>query len=110
MPRALILAAGCAGNFAAAAVMFVIGNSVAAAINLITAFFNLLPFGALDGAQLLKLAAIKFFKAENVDRFLRIVEIITLIALIFSVIYFGRNSIFLIVCILYFVLIYVTKK
>ena len=106
----LILFAGCAGNIAAAAVMLVVGNIVAAAINLIIALFNLLPFGVLDGAQLLKIAAVKFCKAENVDKLLRAVEILTLVAVILSVCYFSKYSIFVIVFILYFVVIFVTKN
>ena len=105
LPRALILAAGCAGNLAAAAVMLVIGNSVAAAINLFTALFNLLPIGALDGAQLLKNAAVSRCKPENVDKILRAAEIISAALLITFVLIFGGVSFSLAAVLIYIVML-----
>ena len=66
--KALILSAGCAANFIAAAVFRFLGNDAAAAINLFTGIFNLLPLGELDGASLLKMLAIRVCRPENVDK------------------------------------------
>ncbi len=75
--RILVLFAGAAANFAAAAFFHLTGNDLAAAINLFTGVFNLLPFGELDGAALLKILVIKNFRPENVDKIMRTVGIIS---------------------------------
>lgn len=69
--RVFILAAGCAANFIAAALLWKFGEYEAAAINLFTGIFNLLPVGELDGAALLKILFIKKCRPENVDRFMK---------------------------------------
>lgn len=69
--RALILAAGCAANFAAAIAFWASGESAAAVINLFVGAFNLLPIGELDGAALLKMLLIKRCRPENIDRYMR---------------------------------------
>ena len=105
LPRILILTAGCAGNIFAAAFLFLMGHNVAAVINLLTAFFNILPIGSFDGAQLLKYFAISRCKPENVDKIVRFAEIISAVMLSVIVILFGGISISLTVIILYIVFI-----
>lgn len=78
--RILVLSAGAAANFAAAAFFRVTGNDLAAVINLFTGIFNLLPFGELDGAALLKIFVIKNCRPENVDKITRRVAVISAVA------------------------------
>ena len=54
--RAAVLAAGCAVNLLLCAAALLCGSVRFAAVNLMLGAFNLLPVGALDGAQLLALA------------------------------------------------------
>ena len=75
--RILVLSAGAAANFAAAAFFLISGNDLAAVINLFTGAFNLLPFGELDGAAILKIFVIKNCRPENVDKITRRVRIIS---------------------------------
>lgn len=65
--RILILSAGCAANFIAAAAFGLYGNAAASVINLLTGVFNLLPIGELDGAALLKMLFIRICRPERVD-------------------------------------------
>lgn len=69
--RAVILSAGCVVNFAAAALFWLLGEYAASAVNLFTGAFNLLPMGALDGAGLLKMFALRRCRAEHVDKVMR---------------------------------------
>lgn len=69
--RTAILFAGCAANFTAAILFYFLGNNVAAAINLFTGIFNLLPIGELDGAALLKIVCIRLCRPENIDKAMR---------------------------------------
>ncbi|MCH5207315.1 MAG: hypothetical protein J1F04_00405 [Oscillospiraceae bacterium] len=103
LPRALILIAGCAGNIIAAAVMLIAGNNVASAINLFTSFFNILPIGSLDGAQLLKNFAVSRYKPENVDKVMRIAGIGSAVLLLAIVILIGGASFYFSIIILYIV-------
>ena len=73
--KAVILCAGCIVNFAAAFVFWELGKYEAAAVNLFTGIFNLLPMGELDGARLLKMFTVRHCKAENVDRVMKIAAI-----------------------------------
>ena len=70
--KVVIICAGCAVNFTAAVVFWQLENYAACAVNLFTGIFNLLPMGELDGAQLLKMLAVRHCKAENVDRIMKI--------------------------------------
>lgn len=79
--RAIILSAGCAANFSASFLLWIIGNSAAAAINLFTGLFNLLPIGELDGAALLKTLLIKRCKAENIDKYMKLAGILSAAAI-----------------------------
>lgn len=103
LPRALILIAGCAGNLVAAAVMLIVGNNVASVINMLTAFFNILPIGSLDGAQLLKNFAVSRCKPENVDKVMRIAGIGSAVLLLAVVILIGGASFYFSIIILYIV-------
>lgn len=73
--KAVILCAGCVANFAATLVFWNLGKYEAAAVNLFTGIFNLLPMGELDGARLLKMFAVRHCKAENVDRVMKIAAV-----------------------------------
>lgn len=104
-PRIIILSAGCIGNLIAALILIYSGNNVAAAINLFTALFNILPIGSLDGAQLLKYFAISFCKPENVDKIMRIAGIVSIIVLAAVFFFSGGISFSLSAIILYVVII-----
>ena len=105
LSRALILTAGCAGNLIAATVLILMRHNIAAAINLFTAFFNILPIGSLDGAQLLKDFAVSRFKPENVDKIMRAVGIVSAVLLSAVVFFFGGASFYLSIIILYVVFV-----
>lgn len=104
--KALILSAGCAVNFVAAALLYHFGNYPAAAVNLFTGAFNLFPIGELDGTGLLKIFLIRFCRPEHVDGILnwtgRVFSLICLAIIIF----FGRGVSFtLITTALYFIMV-----
>lgn len=75
--KALIFAAGVLVNFAAAAAFAIAGKPAPCAVNLFTGTFNLLPMGCLDGARLLRMAAIKHCRAERVDRVMRTAAVLS---------------------------------
>lgn len=90
--RVLILLAGCAANFAAALLFWRFGNLAAAAINMCTAIFNLLPLGELDGAMLLKTLLIKKCKPENVDKYMKAAAMLSGIAVAAVVFLLGGGN------------------
>ena len=87
-----IYAAGCVMNFTLAAVLWVSGAYEAAMINLITALFNLLPIGELDGARLLMLAAVRTLPAERVDRVTRIASVCAALLAAVAILWIGGLS------------------
>ncbi len=105
IPRIIILSAGCIGNLFAALLLNCTGNTVAAAINLFTALFNILPIGSLDGAQILKFIAVSCCKPENVDKIMRFAGIISAIILASVIFCSGGISFSLGAIILYIVII-----
>lgn len=92
--RTVILSAGCLANFTAALVFWRFGELGSFAVELFTGIFNLLPLGALDGAGLLKMFAIKRCKAENVDRVMKAASIISAILVAAAVIFAGGAASF----------------
>jgi stage IV sporulation protein FB len=101
-----IYLAGCAVNFLLAAVFFLAGDLRISAINLFIGIFNLLPLGTLDGANIVKLAAIRFFPPENVDNVMKICAVISTIAVAAAAVLFGgRASFSLIATAVYFVFV-----
>lgn len=103
--RVLILLAGCGANFIATAFFWGLGNSVAAAINLFTGIFNLLPFGELDGAALLKTLFIKICRPERVDGFMRATAMLSGAVVAVSVLLFGGGVSFTLVTTLLYIII-----
>lgn len=75
--RVIILAAGCAVNFIAAVFFWQMREYAASAVNLFIGTFNLLPMGELDGAGLLRLAAIRFCRADKVDKVMKAAGIVS---------------------------------
>lgn len=109
IPRILILSAGCIGNLVSAIILLFFGNSIAAAINLFTALFNILPIGSLDGAQILKYEAVSRCKPENVDRVIFFAGVISAVFMGAALILFGGFSFSLAVILLYIALISFVK-
>lgn len=104
--RAAVLAAGCAANFLLAALMYALGQTYAAAVSLFTGAFNLLPFGELDGAELLKMLLIRLCKPENVDRISRNVGAFFSVLCIAAAVWLGRGASFtLLTTALYFIIV-----
>lgn len=87
--KAVILSAGCVVNFAAAIVFRIVGAYAASAVNLFTGVFNLLPMGELDGAGLLKTAAVHHCRAENIDKVMRTANIVSAVFCAAAVFAFG---------------------
>ncbi len=75
--QAVVYFAGCAMNFALAALLRLTGCGMGAAISLFTGIFNLLPIGELDGARLAKMFVLRYCQPENVDRIMRALSIIS---------------------------------
>lgn len=75
--RVVILAAGCVVNFIAAAFFWHTREYSASAVNLFIGVFNLLPMGQLDGAGLLKLAAICFCRADRIDKVMKAASVVS---------------------------------
>lgn len=104
--RALILSAGCAANFVLAVIFGQSGQHEAAAINLFTGIFNLLPIGELDGAGLLKLLLFRVCRAEKIDDIMRTMGAVFSVICIFVIVLFGRGISFtLITTALYFIIV-----
>ncbi len=104
--KALILSAGCAVNFAAAVLFYYFGNYPAAAVNLFTGAFNLLPIGELDGAGLLKIILIRFCRPEHIDKILRLTGMMFSLICLAAIVFFGRGLSFtLITTALYFIIV-----
>lgn len=75
--RAVILGAGCAVNFIAAAVFCQMREYAASAVNLFIGVFNLLPMGQLDGAGLLKIIAIRLCRVDKIDKVMKAAGIVS---------------------------------
>lgn len=103
--RVLILLAGCMANFAAATLFWRLGNLAAAAINLCTGIFNLLPLGELDGAVLLKTLFIKICKPENVDKFMKAAAVLSGGVVIAAVLLLGGGISFTLATTLLYIII-----
>ncbi len=103
--RILVLSAGCAANFIAAALYSLSGNDAAAAINLLTGAFNLLPIGELDGAAMLKMFLIHNCLPERVDKTLKTVRIITVLLLVSAVLLVGRSISFTLLTTVVYILV-----
>lgn len=101
--RAAVLSAGCAANFLGAALLLLFNLHEAAAINLVTGLFNLLPIGELDGAGLLRMCAISICEPEKVDRVLRTAAVVCTLLCAALVIAFGNEVPFtFLITIIYF--------
>lgn len=104
--KSLILSAGCAANFILSVIFLYLNQPEAAAINLFTGIFNLLPIGELDGAGLLKLLLIRVCRPEKIDGALRTVGAVFSVICIVAIILFGRGISFtLITTALYFIIV-----
>jgi len=104
--RSLILSAGCAANFVLSVFFLRFGQPEAAAINLFTGIFNLMPIGELDGAGLLKILLIRVCKPENVDRTMKAVGAVFSAICAAAVVFLGRGVSFtLITTALYFIIV-----
>ncbi|MDE7229078.1 MAG: peptidase M50 [Oscillospiraceae bacterium] len=108
--RVLILAAGCAANFTAAALFWISGQLPAAAINLFTGIFNLLPIGELDGAALLKTLFIRLCRPENVDRCMKLSGLISAALVMIAVITAGGGVSFTLVTTALYIIIVSSRE
>ena len=75
--QAAVLVAGSSANVLLALALFALECREPAALCLFTGVINLLPAGALDGARLLRLAAVKLARPERVERICRAVGALT---------------------------------
>lgn len=89
--RAAVYSAGCAMNFAVAAVLFSVGIIPAALINLFTGIINLLPFGELDGARLLDMLLTRFAPPEKVSAFERAASAVSAAGLVVAAIWYCKR-------------------
>ncbi len=105
VPRLIILAAGCAANFLAAFVYRFLGNDAAAAINLLTGLFNLLPLGEHDGAEMVKMLLIRICRPEKVDSAMKAVRIITALLAGGLLLFFGRGASFTLITTIIYILV-----
>lgn len=77
LERCAVYAAGCALNFALAAVFWHFGNGILSAVNLCIGMLNMLPIGGLDGARLLRVFAERFFEPDRADFILKVCGMIS---------------------------------
>lgn len=103
--RVFVLAAGCMMNFLCAVLFSRLGYDLAAVISLFTGIFNLLPMGELDGAAIIKMLIIRVCKPENVDRVMKITEVIAVVVCGATIISAGGFSVTLPITIAYLVII-----
>ncbi len=68
--RLLILVAGCIFNLLLAGVFLMLGRETAAAINVMTAVLNLLPFGYLDGSRIAQSVLYRYFQPRKAEQLL----------------------------------------
>ena len=100
--RNIILLAGSAGNLLFAVILWIAGERISAVINLFTGLFNLLPIGEYDGAVLLRIFAIRRFKAENVDFVMNVAGIFSgIFAVLFMLIFAEKPSVTLLTTLVY---------
>lgn len=95
--KVVILCAGCAANFVAAVVFWVLGKYEVAAVNMFTGIFNLLPMGELDGARLMKMSVIRHCKAENVDRVMKLAAAVSAVVCVTAFVSVGGSVSFTLV-------------
>ncbi len=83
--RLAVCFAGCGANLLLAAAAYCFGYYTAAAVNIMLAVLNLLPFGKLDGARIAELVLMRYASPENVRDIFRLVKIAfaTIVAIIF---------------------------
>ncbi len=60
-------------NFALCIASYFAEGKLFSAVNLVMGFFNLLPFGELDGAQLLRLWLTKHCSPQNAERCMKLI-------------------------------------
>lgn len=70
--RLAVYSAGCLLNFTLAAVFWAAGSGILSAINLCIGALNIMPFGSLDGARVMKLAAGHFRNPVRIERSIRV--------------------------------------
>ncbi len=108
--KIMILIAGVISNFTAAVLFWHFGNLGAAAVNLFTGLFNILPIGELDGARLLKIALIRHCRAERVDRYMKLAAALSGILCATAVVIVAHGvPLMLIVTALYIIIMSVLK-
>lgn len=78
--EAAVLAAGSAFNLIIAAAAYIAGSRLLMLTDLSLALFNLLPFSALDGGRLLRLAAITVNPGADIDSAQKICDLVLGIA------------------------------
>ena len=104
--KSLILSAGCAANFVLTVIFWRLNQPEAAAINLFTGIFNLLPIGELDGAGLLKLLLFRVCRPEKIDVTMRTVGTVFSVICMAAIVFLGRGISFtLITTALYFIIV-----
>lgn len=108
--QAAVLAAGSLSNIVLSAILFVLGFREPAALCLITGALNLLPAGELDGARLLRLAALRVAPPERVDTICRAASALTVgVCLAAIVMFSGRIGLAAAAGAVYFLLMNVLK-
>ncbi|MGN0651214.1 MAG: hypothetical protein ACI4KM_12325 [Oscillospiraceae bacterium] len=109
--RAAVYSAGCLLNLVLAIAFFLFGNRLFSAINLCICALNLLPFGELDGARLLILAAEHFFEPYLTDKLMKIcgaASVVICVVIFVSV--KGRVSISALISGVYILILSVIKR
>lgn len=72
----VVCSAGCGANLLLAAAAYCFGYYTAAAVNVLIAVLNLLPFGKLDGARIAELLLMRFAAPEKVRDILRLIKLV----------------------------------
>ena len=112
--KVAVLSAGCLVNLALLALFWLSGQQTAALINLITAAFNILPAGTLDGGRILyEILSIKL-DAQTAEKITDVVSLLSAAALFalgsFVLLYSGYNFSLLITSIYLAVAVIIRQK
>ncbi len=71
-----MLSAGCVVNIILAVILYLMGAYLAAAIDVMVGFLNMMPFAHLDGAQILRCILYRYFEPGIASKLLVMVQLL----------------------------------
>lgn len=74
--RIAVLSAGCVANIILAVILYLMGAYLAATIDVMVGFLNMMPFAHLDGAQILRCILYRYFEPGFASKLLVTVQLL----------------------------------